>query len=362
MVKAKDFEKDYYARVGRAHAFGGIAAIKRRFPFFSTKDIEKLLANIDAYTQHKVPKPIKYYNPHYVRTKRKQISADLVDVHWISEENDGITFLLLVVDNFSRIMFIRPLKQKTALLTREALKSIFDNDMSMPTIRGMRILTDRGTEFRNRPVRELLEAYGIEMDHAYSNKASHIERSALTLQRLLYTFMKHNNSLRYIDHLQTLVLGYNTRFHRSIGMSPIEAEISSNRTRVIYNLSEYWHKVKRKRKVKPKYKIGQSVRIRKNRHIFRRGYEHQFAREPYLIHAVHTHLNEPMYSLRGYDDATDILTGKFYENELTSYTSPVFKVVGVFEKRGNRVLVQKEGYRKKTWMKASDLRRLSNIN
>lgn len=356
------FEKDYYDQPGSAHSYSGIDAIKRRFPFFSINDIEKLLSNIDAYSQHRTAKPIKYYNPHYVRTKRKQLSADLVDMHWISEENNNTNFLLIVLDNFTRMLFVRPLERKSAELTKAALKSIFDNDMSFPH-KNMSLLVDQGTEFVNHDVKALCNSYGIRMEHAFSNKASQIERVALTLQRIIYIFMKQNNTWRYFDHLQSLVQGYNTRHHRMIKMSPIEAEISSNRNLVISALSDYWHKSKRKKKLIPKFKIGDQVRIQKKKTIFGRGYERIFARETFLVHKVHRHLNEPMYTLRAYDDETDILRGKFYQNELSAYTSEVFNVLKVirYSKNKKKVLIQKEGFENPSWIDTNDLRALGSI-
>ena len=137
------FEKVYYQNIGRGHALSGIDAIKRKFPFFKVKDVEKLLTEIDTYTQQKAARPVKYHNYHYNRTRRKQLSADLIDVSEYKDENDDVTFLLLVMDNFSRYLFIRPLLFKDAVHTKEALESIFDNDMTMP-YPDMTFLCDRG--------------------------------------------------------------------------------------------------------------------------------------------------------------------------------------------------------------------------
>lgn len=218
-------------------------------------------------------------------------------------------------------------------------------------------------EFVNAHVEQLLHSHGIRMEHAYSNKASQIERLNLTIQRLIRAFLTQNVTNRYLDHLQLIALTYNLRHHRIIRMSPIEAEISSNRNRVIYNLEHYWQSSRRKKKVVAKFKIGDSVRIKKESHRFARGYQRTFARETFIIHEVHKHLSEIMYSLCEYDDRNAVIVGRFYENELTSYTSKLFKVIEVLEysANGRDVKVLKEGHRFPSWIKTVDLHPLQGL-
>ena len=64
---------------------------------------------------------------------------------------------------------------------------------------------------------------------------------------------------------------------------------------------------------KPKFKLGQNVRIRRKTDLFHRGSRIQFTEEVFQIAAVET-LNPPTYSLRGCNN--QLIQGKFYESEL----------------------------------------------
>ena len=53
------------------------------------KDARAVLEGIEGYTMHREFKQPKPYNPYYVRTRRKQVQADLIDVSALSRENNG---------------------------------------------------------------------------------------------------------------------------------------------------------------------------------------------------------------------------------------------------------------------------------
>ena len=67
---------------------------------------------------------------------------------------------------------------------------------------------------------------------------------------------------------------------------------------------------------KPKFKLGQHVRIWRKIDLFHRGYRIQFTEEVFQIAAVET-LNPPTYSLR--DCNNQLIQGKFYESELVQF-------------------------------------------
>ena len=98
-----------------------------------------------------------------------------------------------------------------------------------------------------------------------------------------------------------------------IGMSPAEAE-KPGRTSAIRKMQEkYYAKVKR---VKPRFKAGQTVRISKIKDHFDKGYTQQFQQEIFKIKTVSTKLPIPTYELQTLDE-DETLIGNFYANELT---------------------------------------------
>lgn len=57
-----------------------------------------------------------------------QFDMDLADVSNISDENNGIKYLLFVIDIFSKYLWVEPLKNKTAKDVVKALQNILKRD------------------------------------------------------------------------------------------------------------------------------------------------------------------------------------------------------------------------------------------
>ena len=83
-------------------------------------------------------------------------AADLVDMQAFSKDNDGVRYLLTVIDVFSKYGWMLPLKTKTGVEVANALKEIFKE--RKPGL----LWVDKGLEFFNRHVKGLVELYTTE--------------------------------------------------------------------------------------------------------------------------------------------------------------------------------------------------------
>lgn len=81
-----------------------------------------------------------------------QWEADLADVQNLSEHNNDIKFLLVIVDVFSRFLWVRPLKDRKAKSVIDAFKDVLTGPRRPRTIR-----TDKGSEFYNRFLQQYLK-------------------------------------------------------------------------------------------------------------------------------------------------------------------------------------------------------------
>ena len=153
----------------------------------------------------------------------QQWQADLVDVSRLKKTNDGTTFLLTVIDVFSKRAWCIPLKNKSAVSMVAAFAPLLGNK---PPIT---LQTDKGSEFLNRALQKLLKEYGVHhfATHNEETKASIVERFNRTLKTRMWRYFTKKQSVRYIDVLQDFVRSYNNRFHRAIGMAPSEVNATN---------------------------------------------------------------------------------------------------------------------------------------
>lgn len=120
-----DLEKQYDTP-GEPLYMSGISNIKDYYQkHLSIDEIRQFLARSRTYTTHYQFKRPKF-NPYYVRQLRQQFQLDLTEVSKISEHNDGVNYLLLCIDVFSRKLWVQPLQRKTASEVLSKFQSILE--------------------------------------------------------------------------------------------------------------------------------------------------------------------------------------------------------------------------------------------
>ena len=144
---------------------------------------------------------------------------DLIELRNISGSNYGYNYILLVIDCFSKKIWLRKLKTKTGKETSEAIKSVII-DMSWPP---QTVIFDEGLEFYNKHVSMLFSQYNI---HSYSiktsTKAGAAERAIRTIKSLIWKYFTENKSKRWVNIIDQVQKQYNNTFHRIIKRKPNE--------------------------------------------------------------------------------------------------------------------------------------------
>ena len=106
--------KRVYFDPKRVSSYGGVDALRRvtRVP---RKIVEEWLSEQDADTVHKPARRHFRRRRVVVGGPRQQWQADLVDLSNLKTDNDGMTFLLTVIDDFTNVAWCVPLKNKSVV-------------------------------------------------------------------------------------------------------------------------------------------------------------------------------------------------------------------------------------------------------
>lgn len=273
------------------------------------KDVKNFLASQPTYTRHR-DRLLKFKRRRFITLGIGYCyQADLADVSSLSRQNDGVKFLLCVIDTFSKFSWVRPLKTKGSLDTVAAFRSILQESDRIP----ITLFTDKGTEFVNRDIKELTDSYGIVFYQAQdpSTKASIAERFIRTIKGRIYKYMFANGTSRYIDVLQSLVDGYNNRVHRAIGVAP--SQVNKDNEEAIFK--RLFPDFGKKTVVQPKFKIGSQVRVALDSGPFRKGFKPRFSEEVYVVTKIVKSDPVTVYKLKSLVDGEDVL-GTWYQEEL----------------------------------------------
>src|SRR5712691_12611398 len=132
--------------------------------------------------------------------------ADLADVQKLRRWNRGARFLLCIIDIFTRVAHVEPIRAKTSSEMRDAFERV---RLREPMLSHGKMATDAGKEFLNWQVQQWFRDHHI---HHYTlsgdHKAAIVERFQRTLKERLHRVMTATQSYKYHDMLPTVVSAY----------------------------------------------------------------------------------------------------------------------------------------------------------
>ena len=190
-------------------------------------------------------------------------SLDILDLKDYGPENNrGYRYVSVIIDNFSKFGWTIPLKNKNAQTIKDSFENILINSKRKPNL----IETDRGKEIYNNIFQDFLNKNNIKI---YSRNSLYgavfAERFNRTIRDLLKKIVFEQGDATWIDILQSIAKQYNNRVHSSTKLSPKDASLKKNEGYVYKNLLD------KRKKIKPKYEIGNLVRTGDLKKTFSKG-------------------------------------------------------------------------------------------
>jgi hypothetical protein len=275
------------------------------------KTVKDWLKTQDTYTVHRSVQRKFPRARIIVSGIDEQWEIDLFDLSSLAKYNNGMKFGLMVIDVFSRYVFVRMLQRKTPKEVSAAFSDILDKSGRKPSV----IRSDAGKEFEG-VFRDFLKDSDIHRFISHSEyKASMAERSNKSIKAKLFKYMSANQTFKYIDVLQDIVKGYNSSVHSALGRTP-ESVTKDNESEVAYEqyiIRKGRKKFLQKRKIH-KLAVGDKVRLAVTRRTFAREYDEKFTQEIFVIRDILYKEHIPMYLLEDY--AGEEVHGAFYPFEI----------------------------------------------
>ena len=216
------------------------------------KDVEDFLSSKDSHTLHALSRVKFARSKVYAKKPLHIFQADVVFMTDFKKENNGNSYILVVIDIFSKRAYFEAMKTKSTESILKALKEIFRRS-DIPE----KIHTDLGGEFTSKKMQKFLKQKNIQHYVTYSSyKAQIAERLIRTLKSMLYKYFTEYNTHRWVDVLSSCEFRYNNSFHSSILMKPIEVN-ETNINKVWMNL----YGLPLQNRTSQKFKVDDNVRI-----------------------------------------------------------------------------------------------------
>lgn len=276
----------------------------------------------------------------YVRVKTEMrgisdtLQADLVEMIPYAKHNRGKKYILTAINIFSKKAYARPLKNKSGAEVNVALENILDS-LGHPI---KNIHTDKGKEFHNATVRTMLQNRHIHLYTTFTRmKAAICERFNRTLKNRVWKYFSLRSTNEWIDILPKLVAEYNDTIHRTIKMKPDDVN-EHNEDQLLLNI----YNNSAPTSPKTKFKVGDFVRISKNKHVFEKGYTPNWTTEIFTIRKVQF-TNPITYLLKDWRDV--VVEGAVYTEELLLAKYPdIYLVEKVLRRKNNQAYVKWLGF------------------
>ena len=333
--------KDLYYNPKNPSAFTGVEkvylAAKEQLPHLTRREVREWLAKQYTYTMHK-PITRKFARRQYIVSGiDDQWQIDLADMTQLRRFNDGCQYLLTCIDIYSKFAWVVPVKNKSSQEIARALDGIFKEGR-----KPSKIQSDKGREFLNHLVQQLLKHHGIDFFTSEDPqiKCAVVERFNRTIKGRIWKYFTKSRLFRYVDVLPDLVSGYNNSIHRSIGNTP--ASTTENILPLRYG----------KKSKEPDLKVGDRVRISRAKGIFEKGYLPNWTEEIFTISQV-LKTNPPVFKLKDYYG--EEIRGSFYSQELQKTDVDEYWIEKVIKKRGDMALVKWTGYKNPEWIPISSI-------
>ena len=173
------FASPYYDVTSPAVFTGSARRLAKEVEGATEHQAREWLRGQDMYTLHKPARRQFSHESVYLEGLDYQWSADLLDVQAHAHENDGVSYLLTVIDGLSKYAWVRPLMDKSAATVAIVLEDVFVTSGRQPR----RLRTDKGKEFLGHAVQKMLSRHGVVFFTVqHSTKASLSERFNRTLR------------------------------------------------------------------------------------------------------------------------------------------------------------------------------------
>ena len=288
----------------------------------------------------------------------EQWAADIVYIGY-PKDNQGNQYLLTILDCFSRFLFVKVLKSKSASATAKAFKEVLALGRHPEVLQ-----TDQGGEFTGNAFQEVIKEYDIWHLLAYGpHKAALVERVNKTIENRLYKYFYEKQTHNFVSVIDSIVASYNATIHGFIGMPPeaVNAQNSHELYDKVYIpiLVKWSHE-----KVTQSFAKGDLVRLTRAQKPFARGFTPKLTEEIFrVINVILSH--PPRYKVADLNNS--IIQGSFYTEELRKINIQdpdkiVYKIEKVLKtkkvKGKNYSYVSWLGYDKsfRTWISTSEIK------
>jgi transposase InsO family protein len=181
----------------------------------SYRQVSNFLKSIPQYQQHRALAKTKHIKPIVSSGPMKILQIDLIDYSQNTSPN-MYKYVLVIIDVFSRKCWLYPIKQKTAMNTRDAFLQFYNTHVKGRDYHNIRIGIDQGGEFQGE-FNDTLKELGIKQHVSpIAQNQGVVERANQSIRRILERYNVENKKTNRLQAIHLIQDIYNTTIHSSL--------------------------------------------------------------------------------------------------------------------------------------------------
>ena len=195
-----------------------IKSINQKYYGIPVEEIKEFVKNCKDCIGFNNLNTVKITLINEITKKYDRYMMDCVDLRKYADQNDGYSWILNIMDTYTKYLWSFKMKNKSAENVKECLDTLFKN-FGVP----VELQSDNGKEFANSLLETYLKKLNIKIIHGRPRNPKsqgQIERANQTIKRWLAKTMNSLNEKKWIDILPEVVYQYNTSYHEATGESP----------------------------------------------------------------------------------------------------------------------------------------------
>ena len=240
-----------------------------------------------------------------VHSPGEVVQIDIMDLVRFSQWNNGLRFVLLTYDSYSKYLTATVLESKGI----DAVKTGLEKVINESPFEFRNIYWEKEGSFLSKRVQAWLKTLQI---HNYTTKsqvkAPGVERSIRTLRMAIQRHFEATKTWRWLEFLPKFVTSYNNRKHSTTKLNPIDL---ANDPMLVAPHDHHLQPAKTKTKIPP---TGSFVRLNRLRDVFEKEASGSWGREIFKVVGHKTGASIPMIKLS--DLTGEVIEGAFYPEEV----------------------------------------------
>ena len=243
--------------------------IKQKYVGISFRDVNNYLLREES---HQIQRELNQHQP--VRS----ITATIPNKRWqidlkqtkYAELNEGVEFLLVCIDIYSRYVWVEGLTNKLQSTVIKAFKKILRNSFEMIGSYPKIVQSDNGSEFTAIQWKDVRAKYGFKQvfskAHTPTSQAI-VERFNRVIGSMINRHLSQTKNLIYFNQLDGWIKNYNMTYHSTIKTTPYKAYNSMvNKQFVNKNVRKQTKKlIQKTQRQFPQIQKGDLVRVIRSR-------------------------------------------------------------------------------------------------